>query len=66
MKNSFKELTYEELLNKQAELKKDYRDLRFNMVLSHVDNPLKKRILRRSLARLNTIIHEYGIGIRTK
>ena len=66
MKNSFKELTYEELLNKQAELKKDYRDLRFNMVLSHVDNPLKKRTLKRTIARLNTIIYEYELGIRQK
>ena len=66
MKNSFKELTYDEIQNKWAELKKDYRDLRFNMVLSHVDNPLKKRVLRRSIARLNTIIHEYALGIRKK
>ena len=66
MKNSYKDLTYEELLNKQAELKKDYRDLRFNTVLSHVDNPLKLRTVRRSLARVNTLIHEYALGIRKK
>jgi len=33
-------------------------------VLGHVDNPLEKRILRRQLARLNTLIHEYDLGIR--
>ena len=38
--------------------------MRFNMVLSHVDNPLQKRTLKRKLARINTIIHEYEIGIR--
>jgi large subunit ribosomal protein L29 len=64
MKNSFNELSYQELLTKREELRKSYRDLRFNMVLSHVDNPLQKRVLRRSLARLNTIIHEYDLGIR--
>jgi large subunit ribosomal protein L29 len=64
MKDSFNDLTYKELLTKREELKKQYRDLRFNMVLSHVDNPLEKRILRRKLSRLNTIIHEYETGIR--
>jgi large subunit ribosomal protein L29 len=34
------------------------------MVLSHVDNPLQKRVLRRKLARLHTVIHEYDLGIR--
>jgi large subunit ribosomal protein L29 len=34
------------------------------MVIGHVDNPLQKRILRRELARVNTIIHEYNLGIR--
>ncbi len=64
MKNSFNELSYQELLAKREELRRNYRDLRFNMVLSHVDNPLQKRVLRRRLARLNTIIHEYDLGIR--
>ncbi len=64
MKNSFNELSYQELLAKREELRKGYHDLRFNMVLSHVDNPLQKRVLRRRLARVNTIIHEYDLGIR--
>jgi large subunit ribosomal protein L29 len=64
MKDSFKELAYKELLTRREELKEKYRNLRFNMVVGHVDNPLEKRSLRRKLARLNTIIHEYEIGIR--
>ena len=64
MKDSFNELSYKELLTKREELRKSYRDLRFNMVLSHVDNPLAKRVLRRKLARINTVIHEYDLGIR--
>jgi large subunit ribosomal protein L29 len=31
-------------------------DLRFQMVMGHVDNPLQKRVMRRQLARLNTLI----------
>jgi large subunit ribosomal protein L29 len=59
MKNEFKDLTFEELLNKREELKKAYRDLRFNMVVGHVDNPLRKRTLRRDIARLNTMIYNH-------
>ena len=64
MKDSFNDLSYEELLTKRDELGKQYRDIRFDMVIGHTDNPLQKRTLRRSLARINTIIHEYALGMR--
>jgi len=64
MKNSFSDLTYKELLNKKEELSKMYLDVRINGVLSNVENPLSKRTLRRSVARVNTLIHEYKLGIR--
>ena len=49
-----KELSYSELVTKRNELKKKYLDLRFQMVIGHVDNPLQKRPLRREIATLNT------------
>ena len=64
MTNKYKELTHKELINKLNEKKKEYRDLRFNMVIGHVDNTLKRRNLRRDIARLNTMIHEFDLGIR--
>ena len=64
MKNSLKDLTYDELLAKRDELKKQLLEVRFKKIVGHVDNPLEKRTLRRNIARLNTIIHEYGLGIR--
>ena len=64
MKDSFNDLSYEELLTKCDELEKQYKDLRFDMVIGHTDNPLLKRTLRRSLARIKTIIHEYALGVR--
>ncbi|MFP4113758.1 MAG: 50S ribosomal protein L29 [Spirochaetota bacterium] len=60
MRDSFKDLTFEELLQRREELKQQYRDLRFNMVVGHVDNPLKKRTLRRQIARLNTLIYNHA------
>ena len=66
MKDSFTDLTVEELSAKRDELKKKYTDLRFNSVVGHVDNPLEKRNVRRQLARLHTLMREYELGIRKK
>ena len=57
-KNTDKELSYSELVAKRDELKKKYMDLRFKMVISHVDNPMQKRTMRREIARLNTFIQQ--------
>ena len=59
MKNSFKDLKLEELLVKREDLRKKYFDLRFQMVIGHVENPLEKRNMRRQIARLNTLIHQH-------
>ena len=59
MKDSFKELTFKELVQKREELKKSFFDLRFKMVVGHVDNPLEKRNVRRKIARLNTLIYNH-------
>jgi large subunit ribosomal protein L29 len=64
MKNSFKNLTYPELKAKRDEMKRKYMDLRFQMVIGHVDNPLQKRTMRRQIARLNTRIHAHDLAER--
>jgi large subunit ribosomal protein L29 len=56
MKNSFKNLSFPELKAKRDELKRKYMELRFQIVVGHVDNPLQKRVMRRQIARLNTLI----------
>ena len=57
-KKNDKELSYKELVAKRDELKRVYMDLRFKMVISHVDNPMQKRTMRREIARLNTFIQQ--------
>jgi large subunit ribosomal protein L29 len=57
-KKSYNELSYAELVTQRDELKKKYMDLRFQMVISHVDNPMQKRTMRREIARLNTFIQQ--------
>ncbi len=57
-KKNDKELSYAELVARRDELKQEYMELRFKMVISHVDNPMQKRIMRREIARLNTFIRQ--------
>jgi ribosomal protein L29 len=57
MKNSFKELKLDELVQKRAELRKKYFDFRFQAVVGHVENPVEARNLRRQIARLETRIN---------
>ncbi len=64
MKQTFNDLTLDELVARREELTGKMRDLRFEMVMGHVENPLEKRTLRRQIARLNTMIHEHETGIR--
>lgn len=62
MKNSFDKLSYNELVAKRDELYKSYLNMRMEKVLGHVENPLQVRNVRRQIARLNTIIHEYALA----
>ena len=62
MKNSFKNLSFSELKAKRDELNKKYMELRFQIVVGHVDNPLQKRVMRRQIARLNTLIRQQELA----
>jgi len=62
MKNSFKNLSYPELKAKREELKKNYMETRFKVIVGHVENPLQKRTMRRQIARLNFLIHAQEIA----
>ncbi len=57
-----KGLSFAELVSKRDELNKKYMDLRFQSVIGHVDNPLQKRIIRRDIARLNTLIRQQELA----
>ena len=66
MAKKAKELSYSELIVKRNELKKKYMDLRFQMVIGHVDNPMQKRTMRREIARINTLIRQKEIAGQDK
>ena len=66
MKNSFKNLSFPELKAKRDEMNRKYLDLRFQMVIGHVDNPLQKRVMRRQIARINNLIRQNELDLQLK
>ena len=61
-KKDVKELSYAEMVAQRNDLKKKYMDLRFQMVIGHVDNQMQKRTMRRQIATLNTLIRQKEIA----
>ena len=59
-----KDLTYEEIAQKREEIIKEKFNLRLRQATRQIDNPVKVRLLRRDLARINTILHEHELGLR--
>ena len=58
MKEKFNDLSLAEMIAKRKELLESRRKLYFDKVLGHVENPINIRDIRRSIARLNTKIHQ--------
>lgn len=53
-----RELAADELVQKQRDLRKEHFDLRKVKVAGKLENPLKLRLLRRDMARIQTILKE--------
>jgi large subunit ribosomal protein L29 len=66
MKRNLAEMTKEELQELKEKLIKDYRIFRFNKMMGQLENTLKLRETRREIARINTLLKEYELGLRSK
>lgn len=66
MKGNLNEMNVDELKELKEKLLKDYRVFRFNKMMGQMENNLKLRETRRGIARVNTILREYELGIRKK
>ena len=53
-----REKSIEELRNSQAELKEQLFKLRFQKATGQIQNPVKIRLVRKDIARLETILAE--------
>jgi large subunit ribosomal protein L29 len=63
-KEQMRELTKEELLQRKSELEEEQFNLRLQKASKELDNPLRMRVLRRELARIDTILREDQLNIR--
>jgi len=64
-KEQMRELTRDELLQKKLETEEELFNLRLQKASKELDNPLRLRVLRKELARINTILREDELKIRT-
>jgi len=65
-KDNLNEMNVDELKELHVKYVKDYRVFRFNKMMGQLENELKIREVRRSIARINTILREHELGIRKK
>ena len=63
-KEQMRELTKDELIQKKHEVEEELFNLRMQKASKELDNPLRVRILRKELARINTILREDELKIR--
>jgi large subunit ribosomal protein L29 len=64
-KEQMKELARDELLQKKLELEEELFNLRLQRASRELDNPLRLRVIRKELARINTFLREDELKIRT-
>jgi large subunit ribosomal protein L29 len=63
-KEQMRELTRDELFQKKLETEEELFNLGLQKASKELDNPLRLRILRKELARINTILREDELNIR--
>jgi len=61
-----RDLSLEELQNKELDLHQELVNLRVQAVLGQVENPTRLRYMRRELARVKTILRENELSLRQK
>ncbi|SNX54378.1 50S ribosomal protein L29 [Thermoanaerobacterium sp. RBIITD] len=57
-----RDLTNEELMQKLSDLKGELFNLRFQLATGQLDNPMRVRDVRKSIARIKTILRERELG----
>jgi large subunit ribosomal protein L29 len=63
-KESIKDLTEKELSDKLKDYSEEMRNLRIQTVMGQLENKKRKWFVRKKIAQIKTILHEFKIGIR--
>lgn len=64
--STLRELSLNEIETKLRDDLAALDNLRFQKALQQLENPLKIRLVKREIAQIRTVLHEYELGIRTK
>jgi len=62
--DEIKQLPLEELKIRLQDTQEELSNLKFQLALRQLDNPLKVRTVRKDVAKLKTVIHEHETGLR--
>ena len=62
--NQIRDLNHDEQIDKLKSLKEELFNLRFQHATGQLENPMRIREVKRSIAQINTIVREQELGIR--
>jgi large subunit ribosomal protein L29 len=60
--NELRDLTREELLKRERDLKEEAFNLRFRHSTGQLENTARMRLVRKDIARIETILRQKGLG----
>ncbi|UUX32862.1 50S ribosomal protein L29 [Fundicoccus culcitae] len=60
--NEIRELTTEEMVEKEKEFKKELFNLRFQLATGQLENTARLRHVRKSIARIKTVLREQELA----
>jgi len=58
------QLSEAEIKQRLEDSQEELENLKFQHATRRLDNPLRIRLLRKDIARLKTVLHEFQLGIR--
>lgn len=63
--HEIREMSREEIDLRLQDAHEELYNLRFQHTVHQLDNPIRLRDVRREIARLKTVLHEFELGLRT-
>ena len=61
-KNELKQMPLDELKIRLSDAKEEMGNMKFQLALHQLDNPVKVRLLRKEIARIRTLLREQELG----
>jgi large subunit ribosomal protein L29 len=60
--NELRNLSADELKTRQKDAEEEMANLKFQLALHQLDNPVKVRGVRKDIARIKTLLHEQALA----